>query len=104
MNQLDLTKNNSNGVEEEKMSEKFLQSTLYSEFGNFFISTCYRRCSALLNSDSWYYETFAWKLNNDNERTDWVADNSGASITSQAIKQHIEVCEQLLKNGEFNFN
>jgi hypothetical protein len=54
----------------------------------------------MVESPPWYYETFAWRLNGE-ERTDWVADNSGASHEEGAYKQHIEVCRQLHKTGKF---
>ena len=77
-----------------------MQTYLYTEFGNFFVSTCYRQSSAMLNPDSWYYETFAWKLDGE-KRTDWVADNSGAITSGHAIDQHMQVCYQLNLNGDY---
>jgi len=77
----------------EELSKKFYQSYLYSQFGNFFISTACRQSSAIYGG--WYYETFAWRLNDKDERTDWVEDNSGAISKKGAIKQHLEVIEKL---------
>ena len=88
-------------MEDFKPSEKVIQSYLFTEFGEFFVSTCYRRSSAMLNTDSWYYETFAWRLNEANEQTDWVADNSGASYLKKGLEQHNEVCKQLQTTGEY---
>lgn len=85
----------------EHTGKKFLQSYLYTKFGDFFISTAYRKSSAMLNPDGWYYETFAWKLIKK-KRTDWVADNSGAISENGAIKQHIEVIYQLQETGKYN--
>lgn len=88
-------------MELEQTNKKFLQSYLYTEkFGNFFVSTCYRRSSAMLNPDSWYYETFAWKLDGE-KRIDWVADNSGAIYEKGAYEQHIEVIKQLNLTGKY---
>ena len=85
-----------------KEARQIMRTELFSgEFGNFFISTCHRRSSAVLGYESWYYETFAWKLNDKNERTDWVADNSGAMTIESAEKQHFEVCRQLRESGVF---
>lgn len=81
--------------------EKFLQSYLYTEYGNFFISTIHRESSAMVNNPPWYYETFAWRLNEKNERTDWIADNSGAHGQVGALKQHYAVIEQLTDTGKF---
>jgi len=87
--------------EEPNTSKKFLQSYLYTKkFGNFFVSTCYRKSSAQLDP-SWYYETFAWKLDKDKRRTDWIADNSGAEYPGAAFEQHIEIIRQLELNGKF---
>ena len=81
-------------------SDKFIQSHVYSsKHGEFFISTCYRQSSAMLNPDNWYYETLAWKWVNS-ARTDWVAANGGAITKTGAYKQHIEVCRQLEANGK----
>lgn len=89
-------------MREEENNKQIMRTDLFSgKYGNFFISTCYRRSSATLNPDGWYYETFAWKLNEKNERTDWVADNSGAITIEKAEKQHFEVCRQLRETGEF---
>ena len=88
-------------MNEENTSKKFLQSYIYTEYGKFFVSTCYRKSSAMLDPEGWYYETFAWKLNNKNKREDWVADNSGAISPEQAIRQHVEVVNQLIEKGKF---
>lgn len=85
----------------EKISKQVLRTDLFTDFGNFFVSTMYRRSSSALNPDSWYYETFAWRLNEKNERTDWAADNSGAISIERALEQHFEVCKQLQNTGEF---
>jgi len=82
------------------MSKKFLQSYVYSKHGEFFVSTCYRRSSSRIMHDSWFYETFAWRLEGE-KRTEWVADNSGATWKEGAYKQHIEVCKQLEETGEY---
>lgn len=90
-------------MEEKELSKKFLQSYVYSEkHGNFFVSTCYRQSSAAVNSPPWFYETFAWKLDSEDKRTDWVADNSGSRYKRKAYEQHIEVCKQLDETGKFD--
>ena len=87
---------------EPNITTKFIQSYLYTEkFGNFFVSTCRRKSSSDRDPFGWYYETFAWKLDKDNHRTDWVADNSGATSQSEAYDQHIEIVRQLELKGEF---
>ena len=81
-------------------NKQVMRTDLFTEFGQFFVSTAYRKSSAALNPDGWYYETFAWRVENK-ERTDWIADNSGAYFLEKAIEQHNEVCKQLLLNGKF---
>jgi len=83
------------------MSEKFLQSYVFGEHGKFFVSTCLRESSAMIEPPAIkYYETFAWRMNGD-ERTDWVADNSGARWPKKAYEQHMEVVKQLHETGKF---
>jgi hypothetical protein len=85
---------------EKELSKKFYQSYLYSQFGIFFISTAYRRSSAI--DLGWYYETFAWEIDKDNKREGGIiADNSGALTEEGAIRQHNQVVEQLLLKGQF---
>ena len=77
----------------EKIGKK-IQSYIYTEkFGDFFVSTCYRRAST--PEEMHFYETFAWKLE-DKKRTDWVVEHAGH------IKDHYEICEQLRKTGEYS--
>ncbi len=88
--------------EEPNTSTKFLQSYLYTkEFGNFFVSTCRRKSSSDRDPLGWYYETFAWKLDKDNHRTDWVAECGGLDSKDIAFSEHIEVCRQLELKGEY---
>ena len=86
-----------------KENRQTMRTDLFTEFGNFFVSTGYRRSSAVLNPNGWYYETFAWRLDKKNKRTDWVADNSGVMTLKGAIRQHYDVCKQLLLKGEFKY-
>ncbi len=80
-------------------SKKLIQSYLFTDYGKFFVSTIHRESSAPLLG--WFYETFAWELDNDNKEKDWVADNSGATSIVGALDQHNKVCEQLLRKGEY---
>lgn len=87
---------------ENGLSEKVLQSYVYSEKGKFFVSTIYRESSAMIEPPvPWFYETFAWTLDEHDKKKDWIADNSGASYIDKALDQHIEVCKQLYETGEF---
>ena len=86
--------------EEPETSRKFLQSYLFTEkFGNFFISTCHRQSSCM--ECGWYYETFAWKLDKDKHRTDWVVEFAGVDDGNLAITDHTDIIEQLNLKGKY---
>lgn len=88
--------------EEYNASTKFLQSYLYTkEFGNFFVSTCYRQSSVMIDPPPWYYETYAWKLDKDRHRTDMVVEFAGTNDKEWAFQNHIEICRQLELKGEY---
>ena len=90
--------------EEHNTSTKFIQSYLYTKkYGNFFISTCYRKSSAFLDPAPWYYETFAWRLDKNNHRTSWVVEFAGNNDKEWALQKHIEICEQLDLKGEYKY-
>jgi len=80
---------------------KCIQSYVYTDYGNFFVSTCYRKSSAMLSPNIWYFETFAWRLNEMNKRTDWVVEEGGGAGLIEALELHFEVCKQLLEKGEY---
>lgn len=78
----------------------FLKTNVYSEYGEFFVSTIYRQSSAVAAPDMWYYETFGWKTDAEGERH-IIADNSGSPFVRGAIEQHMEVINQLMEKGKF---
>jgi len=78
-----------------ELSHKIMQTHLYMQGGTFFISTIYRRSSAALNPDGWYYETMCWKLQEDGDKGELVDDNSGAMSFKSALDQHVEVITRL---------
>ena len=85
----------------ERNNTSFLKTHVYRDNGDiFFVSTIYRESSAQLNPDSWYFETFAWKMK-DGKQDEWVADNSGAPYEKSAMKQHFNVVEQLTLTGVY---
>ena len=86
----------------QREQKKFTQTYVYRDNGDkFFVSTGYRQSSAELNPDGWYFETFAWELDDNNKRTKMIADNSGAILEERALGQHYEVVRQLHETGEF---
>ena len=89
-------------MKQNNTSKKFLQSYLFTDkFGNFFVSTCYRMSSAYSDPAQWYYETYAWKLDKDRHRTDWVVEYAGVDSKDFAFQDHIEICRQLELKGEY---
>lgn len=89
-------------MENERREEKFLQSTIHTTYGAFFVSTIYRYSSAAANPDGRFYETFAWKLDaQGNRENSIIADNSGAIFPRGAINDHNEVLLQLSEKGFF---
>jgi len=82
-----------------RMSKQLIRSDLFGEKGNFFISTIYRRSSAILDPGGMFYETLAWNVDIDGKRLDLIAENSGAIYEAKAILQHFEVVKQLSENG-----
>ena len=88
-------------MKKEKENKPLIQSYLYTEkFGNFFISTAYRK-SSMTDYESWYYETFAWKFENK-KKTDWVVEYAGVDDEKYALKDHMEVIKQLNLTGKFD--
>jgi hypothetical protein len=87
-------------MKDQEISKSFMKTNLYTPFGEFFVSTIYRRSSAAANPDGWYYETFGWSLENG-KQNHIIADNSGAMFPRKAIEQHGEVCHQLFEKGVF---
>ncbi len=73
---------------------------MYSDFGNFRVTTIYRQSSAM-GDDSWYYETFGWTLTPEYKLDKIIADNSGTRFPERAIKQHMAVVEALMQTGKF---
>ena len=83
-------------------NKPLIQSYLFTEkFGNFFVSTAYRK-SSMTDYEVWYFETFAWKLDKDKHRTDWVVEYAGFDDEGYALKDHMEVIKQLNLTGKFN--
>lgn len=80
---------------------QFLQSYVYTAFGDFFVSTIYRQSTALVETPPWFYETLAWKLDKQRIKEKQVADNSGAMDSDEAFGRHQDVCKALYRQGYF---
>ena len=79
----------------EKIAHKLIQSYIQEKY---FISTAYRRSSVRVASPPWYYETIAWKLDEETGENDKMISmaNSGGSPTI-ALKGHFRICKELLQ-------
>lgn len=83
----------------EPKNEKFLQTYVFSEHGNYYVSTARFSSSALAASDMMYYETMAWEQ---------VENGSGkcfaqiqTSSTKKARQNHMDVVTQLQETGDY---
>lgn len=87
----------------EPRCDRFLQSYVFGEHGDFFVSTAHRTSSASVEPGMMYYETFAWEWNKDKKESGKhiIADNSGAHSPEKARQQHLEVVRQLQDTGEY---
>lgn len=78
------------------MSEKVIQSYVYTKDKKFFVSTRYRESSVAVSSPPWYYEIFGWELNEDNSKGEWIIEDAENHL-SEALKKHHEHCVKLLE-------
>lgn len=79
-----------------KETNKSVMGTyVYTDKGNYLVSTIYRRSSAELNPEGWYYEIFGWELNEDNSKGKWIIEDS-AMYLEKAISVHNKYCSDLL--------
>ena len=74
--------------------KKVLKSYVYTDKGNFFVSTVFRQDSTPYAT--WFYETLVWKLNDENEREEHIL------YMSEGLENHYEICRQLIRTGEYN--
>lgn len=81
------------------MERKLLQSYIYTNYGDFFVSTIHRPAISHYDYHG-FYETLAWKINKEGHREGKiVADNSGALTERDALVQHWELVKQLSEKG-----
>lgn len=84
--------------EEKKLGQPII-SYIYRGKKKFFVSTICRKSSSSMYN-CLYYETFGWSMKGV-LMDKIIADNSGALTIESGLKQHQEVCRQLLLKGEF---
>jgi hypothetical protein len=88
-------------MNEEAKVGAVLQSYIYGEKGNFYLSTIYRQSSVAISPPMFHYETLGWTLDDDNKRKDIVVQE-GCGYKRGAIEQHFEIVKQLEATGEYN--
>ena len=76
-----------------KKNNKFLQSYVYAEESTYFVSTAYRKSSAI--DRSWYFETIVWDFDVEKNKRGHIVEMEGEG---EPIKQHYDVVKKLLTN------
>lgn len=73
-----------------KKVHKLIQSYVINKF---FISTAYRRCSAVSAFDIWYYETIVWEWDSKTKKVGKIleVEDSGESAFG-ALDNHCDLC------------
>lgn len=82
-----------------KERHKLIQSYVKDKF---FISTAYRRCSAVSAFELWYYETIVWEWNSKTRDVGKMleTEDSGESEFG-ALDNHYEICTKYFeKSGD----
>ena len=74
--------------------EKLIQSYVLEEF---FVSTVYRQCSAMIESPPWYYETIVFEWDKETKKAGRMLDifDSG-SEPGDALVNHSNMCLKYL--------
>ena len=71
---------------------KLIQSYVIEKY---FISTAYRRCSAVLAPNLWYYETIVWKWDQETRKRGHILDSQDSgSYPEMALRMHCELCAE----------
>jgi hypothetical protein len=64
----------------------------------YFISTVYRRCSAVLASDIWYFETIVWEWDSKTRKRGEMLEMEDSGISEiRAIESHLEICKKYIQ-------
>lgn len=75
------------------MSIRLIQSYVQDRY---FVSTAYRRSSASLNPDGWYYETLVWEWNPETkERGELLESHDSGLSRRRAMIEHAGHCQVL---------
>ena len=78
---------------DERCAQKLIQSYVQDYY---FVSTAYRRSSAALAPDQWYYETIVWNWNpKTRERGEIVDSRDSGMNRTTALACHAAICASL---------
>lgn len=83
----------------EPKSEKFLQTYVFSEHGDYYVSTGHFSSGAALNPDAMYYETMAWEQNEKKPGKCFCQIHTNFPDTAR--ENHMEVVKQLQETGDY---
>jgi hypothetical protein len=76
-----------------RCKQKLIQSYVQDYF---FVSTAYRRSSAMLAPDLWYYETIVWNWNPETRERGEIVDSHDSGYSRRtALASHAEICASL---------
>jgi hypothetical protein len=74
---------------------KLIQSYLLEKY---FVSTAYRRSSAVELTEHWYYETMVWEWDAETkERGNVLLQESSGIGKESAIRNHFSICLEFTK-------
>lgn len=63
---------------------------------HYFVSTAYRRSSAMLNPQGWYYETIVWNWNPETKERGEIVDSRDCGVNRlTALACHAAICASL---------
>ena len=75
-------------------THKLVQSYLLNRF---FISTAYRRCSAITVPSIWYYETIVWVWESETRECGRMIEQQDSGTSRlEALNNHFLICEKYL--------
>ena len=76
---------------------KLVQSYIEEKY---FVSTMYRRSSAMTETPIWYYETMVWEWDKETrQRKPKILDQvDSGGVKDWALKSHFDICRALLSD------
>jgi len=88
-------------MEYEKEEQKEYQLICSYVKHEYFISTAYRKSSALSQPPMWYFETMVWEWDNKTKETrEWLNQVMSGVTEEQALESHFGIIGKLLKIKE----